>query len=137
MIVKCFIQSSHNDSWDNLNAMLSESTSANTRAAGLMRKMLASRAHDDYVEVAQKGATADKVEAEAEKAKVVVMGSGCTGLIYFTDSPQRMTFEQIQTAYPELMLEFKRPSRDWVRAGKVRIAGRSRDWERWNSLPGG
>jgi uncharacterized membrane protein YvlD (DUF360 family) len=102
-----FYSDAHNDSWDNLNAMLSESTSANTRAAGLMRKMLASRAHDDYIEVAQKGATADKVEAEAEKAKVVVMGSGCTGLIYFTGSPQRMTFEQIQTAYPELMLYLK------------------------------
>ncbi len=102
-----FYSDAHNDSWDNLNSMLSESTSANTRAAGLMRKMLASRAHDDYVEVAQKGASADKVEAEAEKAKVVVMGSGCTGLIYFTDSPQRMTFEQIQTSYPELLLGLK------------------------------
>ncbi len=102
-----FYSDAHNDSWDNLNAMLSESTSANTRAAGLMRKMLANRAHDDYVEVAQKGATADKVEAEAEKAKVVVMGSGCTGLIYFTDSAQRMTFEQIQDAYPELLLNLK------------------------------
>jgi uncharacterized membrane protein YvlD (DUF360 family) len=102
-----FYTSSHNDSWDNLNAMLSESTSANTRTAGLVRKMLASRTHDDYVEVAQKGATADKVEAEAEKAKVVVLGSGCTGLIYFTDSQQRMTFEQIQTSYPELILSLK------------------------------
>ncbi len=102
-----FYSESHNDSWDNLNAVLSESTSANTRSAGLMRKMLASRAHDDYVEVAKKGETADKVEAEAEKAKVVVMGSGCTGLIYFTDSPQRMTFEQIQTKYPELLLGLK------------------------------
>jgi hypothetical protein len=102
-----FYTNSHNDSWDNLNAMLSESTSANTRTAGLMRKMLASRSHDDYVEVAKKGGETDKVEAEAEKAKVVVLGSGCTGLIYFTDSPQRMTFEQIQTAYPELVLSLK------------------------------
>jgi uncharacterized membrane protein YvlD (DUF360 family) len=102
-----FYTSSHNDSWDNLNAMLSESTSADTRTAGLVRKMLASRAHDDYVEVAQKGATADKVEAEAEKAKVVVLGSGCTGLIYFSGSTQRMTFEQIQTSYPELILSLK------------------------------
>lgn len=102
-----FYSSSHNDSWDNLNAMLSESTSANTRTAGLVRKMLASRTHDDYVEVAQKGATADKVEAEAEKAKVVVLGSGCTGLIYFLGRAQRLTFEQIQTSYPELILSLK------------------------------
>jgi uncharacterized membrane protein YvlD (DUF360 family) len=102
-----FYSAAHNDSWDNLNAVLSESTNANTRTAGLIRKMLASRTKDDYVEVTPKGTTADKVTAEAEKAKVVVMGSGSTGLIYFTDSPQRMTFEQIQAAYPELVLGLK------------------------------
>jgi hypothetical protein len=69
--------------------------------------MLASRAHDDTIEVAPKGTTSDKVDAEAEKAKVVVMGSGSTGLIYFTDSPQRMTFEQIQTTHPDLVLGLK------------------------------
>jgi hypothetical protein len=102
-----FYSDAHNDSWDNLNAVLSESTNANTRTAGLIRKMFASRTKDDYVEVTPKGSTTDKVEAEAEKAKVVVMGSGSTGLIYFTDSPQRMTFEQIQAAYPELVLGLK------------------------------
>jgi len=102
-----FYSDAHNDSWDNLNAVLSESTNANTRTAGLIRKMLASRAHDDTIEVAPKGTTSDKVDAEAEKAKVVVMGSGSTGLIYFTDSPQRMTFEQIQAAHPDLVLGLK------------------------------
>jgi len=102
-----FYSDAHNDSWDNLNAVLSESTNANTRTAGLMRRMLASRAHEDTIEVAPKGTTSDKVDAEAEKAKVVVMGSGSTGLIYFTDSPHRMTFEQIQTAHPELVLGLK------------------------------
>ncbi|PWB54294.1 MAG: hypothetical protein C3F13_07100 [Anaerolineales bacterium] len=102
-----FYSDAHNDSWDNLNSVLSESANANTRTAGLMRKMLASRSHDGYVEVAQEGITTDKVETKAENAKVVVMGSGCTGLIYFTDASQRMTFEQIQTAYPELLLGLK------------------------------
>jgi uncharacterized membrane protein YvlD (DUF360 family) len=102
-----FYSDAHNDSWDNLNAVLSESTNANTRTAGLIRRMLASRAHEDTIEVAPKGSTSDKVDAEAEKAKVVVMGSGSTGLIYFTDSPQRMTFEQIQTAHPDLVLGLK------------------------------
>ncbi len=102
-----YYSDAHNDSWDNLNAVLSESTNANTRTADLVRKMFASRTKDDYVEVTPKGTTADKVAAEAEKAKVVVMGSGSTGLIYFTDSPQRMTFEQIQAAHPELVLGLK------------------------------
>jgi putative membrane protein len=102
-----FYSDAHNDSWDNLNAVLSESTNANTRTAGLIRKMFASRSHDDYVEVTPKDTASSKTDAEAEKAKVVVMGSGSTGLIYFTDSPQRMTFEQIQAAYPELILGLK------------------------------
>jgi len=102
-----FYSDAHNDSWDNLNAVLSESTNANTRTAGLIRRMLASRAHEDTIEVAPKGSTSDKVDAEAEKAKVVVMGSGCSGLVYFTDSPQRMTFEQIQAAHPDLVLGLK------------------------------
>jgi uncharacterized membrane protein YvlD (DUF360 family) len=99
-----FYSNAHNDSWDNLNAVLSESTSENTRTSGLIRRMFASRTHDEYVELTPKAVTTDKLEAEAEKAKVVVMGSGSTGLIYFTDSPVRMTFEKIQDAYPELIL---------------------------------
>jgi hypothetical protein len=35
------------------------------------------------------------------------MGSGSTGLIYFTDSPTRMTFEKIQDQYPELIIGLK------------------------------
>ena len=102
-----YYSDAHNDSWDNLNAVLSESTNANTRTAGLIRKMFASRSHDDYVEVTPKDTASGKTDAEAEKAKVIVMGSGSTGLIYFTDSPQRMTFEQIQAAHPELILGLK------------------------------
>jgi hypothetical protein len=56
------------------------------------------------VEVVPQNAAADEQAAKAESSKVVVFGSGSTGLIYFTDSPQRMTFEQIQDAYPELIL---------------------------------
>ncbi len=52
-------------------------------------------------------ASPEKEQEEAKKAKVVVMGSGSTGLIYFTDSPTRMTFEQIQDQYPELIIGLK------------------------------
>jgi hypothetical protein len=99
-----FYSSNHNESWDNLNSVLSESTNSSARTASLVRRMLASREKDGYVEVAPGEASEKELEAKAEKAKVVVFGSGSTGLIYFTDSPQRMTFEQIQDAYPELIL---------------------------------
>jgi uncharacterized membrane protein YvlD (DUF360 family) len=95
---------SHKDNWDALNAVVSESANDNTRTAGLIRRMLASKTKEGAVDIAPKEASADKDQAEAKKAKVVVMGSGSTGLIYFTDSPTRMTFEQIQDRYPELIL---------------------------------
>jgi hypothetical protein len=99
-----FYSETHKDHWDNLNAVLSESTQSNSRTAGLIRKMVASRTHGDTVEVAPKDELSDKVESKAEKAKVVVLASGSTGLIYFTDSSQRMSFEEIQSAYPDLIL---------------------------------
>ena len=95
---------SHKDNWDELNALASESANDNTRTAGLIRRMLSSRTKEGVVNVEPKEKSAEKEQEDAKKAKVVVMGSGSTGLIYFTDSPTRMTFEQIQDRYPELIL---------------------------------
>src|SRR5207245_335636 len=41
--------------------------------------------------------------AEAEPPEVVVMASGCLGLIYFARRPGRLTLEEIDTAYPRLI----------------------------------
>ena len=35
--------------------------------------------------------------------EVVVMGSGCVGLIYFPRHPARLTLEQIEALYPKLL----------------------------------
>jgi hypothetical protein len=43
-------------------------------------------------------------EFELSKANVVVYGSGSSGLIYFTDSKERLTLEQIGQAYPGLVV---------------------------------
>jgi hypothetical protein len=69
--------------------------------------MLSSRTKDGVVELGPKEASAEKEAEKAKKAEIVVMASGSTGLIYFTDSPTRMTFEQIQDRYPELILGLK------------------------------
>jgi uncharacterized membrane protein YvlD (DUF360 family) len=95
---------SHKDNWDAINAMVSESANDDTRTAGLLRRMLASRTKEGTVEIEPEKESSEKDQKKAEKAKVVVMGSGSTGLIYFTDSPSRMTFEQIQDQYPELII---------------------------------
>jgi putative membrane protein len=103
---KIFASLDTNEAWDNLNALLSESTNANTRTAGLVKMMLASKTREDGEVAVGPDRDAQKFQgAQAgQDAKVVVMGSGCTGLIYFTDSKTRMTYEQIQQKYPELMI---------------------------------
>lgn len=95
-----------NEAWDNLNAVLSESANDDTRSAAMIRRALASKTKDGVIEV---GPDRDAKESVPEKqemanANVVVFGSGSTGLIYFTDSKTRMTYEQIQDAHPDLIL---------------------------------
>jgi len=101
---KVFAALETNEAWDNLNAVLSESTNSNARSASVIRRALASKASDGVVKVGPERETDTAVEASAKEAKVIVMGSGSTGLIYFTESKERMTYEQIQDAHPDLIL---------------------------------
>jgi hypothetical protein len=101
---KVFAALETNEAWDNLNAVLSESTNSNARSASVIRRALASKANDGVVKVGPERETDTAVEASAKEAKVIVMGSGSTGLIYFTESKERMTYEQIQDAHPDLIL---------------------------------
>jgi hypothetical protein len=103
---KVFAALNTNEAWDNLNAVLNESTNDNTRTAGLIKRALASKTKDGAIAIGPERDAQESVpeEKEAETANVVVFGSGSTGLIYFTDSKQRMTYEQIQDAHPDLII---------------------------------
>lgn len=95
-----------NEAWDNLNAVLSESAQDDTRSAEIIRRALASKTKDGVVSVGpERDPQEEAAESAASKqAKVVVFGSGSTGLIYFTDSKERMTYEQIVDAHPDLIV---------------------------------
>jgi hypothetical protein len=82
-----------------MGALLSESVQEDTRTAKFMRSMLRSKREGDLVEV---GPQTEDEKARAKK--VVVVGSGGAGLIYFTQNEERLTFEEIQQAYPDLVL---------------------------------
>ena len=88
------------ETWDKLHVVLTESIQENTRTAKVLRRMFRSRTKNDIVQVAP---TSENDEA-ARKKKVVVVGSGCAGLIYFTGVSERMTYEEIQETYPDLLL---------------------------------
>ncbi|MCG3141959.1 MAG: hypothetical protein HDKAJFGB_03319 [Anaerolineae bacterium] len=95
-----------NEAWDNWNAVLTESTQDNTRTAALIRRAMASKTKDGVVTVGpDRDPTQEQAEKKAsEQAKIVVFGSGSTGLIYFTDSKERMTIEQISDLHPDLIV---------------------------------
>ena len=88
------------ETWDKLHALLTESVNDDTRTAQVLRRMFRNRTKDNVVEVAP--ISENQETARAKKA--VVLASGCAGLIYFTGPKERMTYEQIQAAYPDLLL---------------------------------
>jgi hypothetical protein len=103
---KVFADLDNNEAWDNINAFLSESVNDDTRTAAILRRALRSRMRDQAVMVgpARNAEEADALENEVDKADVLVMASGCTGLINFKDAQQRLTYEEIQDRHPELII---------------------------------
>lgn len=94
-----------NEAWDNLNAVLSESTRGNTKSAKLAKKTLLSKIKDGVVQVGPDRDHKDlKIDKKlAEEANVVIFGSGSAGLIYIKNSPTRLTYEELNERYPNLI----------------------------------
>jgi hypothetical protein len=44
-----------------------------------------------------------KIKLQPEESEIVVLASGCSGLINFTDAKERLTYEEIQERYPDLI----------------------------------
>jgi hypothetical protein len=94
-----------NEVWDQINAFLNESLHEETRTAHVMRTMLLSRTRNDMVEVKPERNKKKKrtEQLKIDEANVIVLASGCTGLIYFSHLDRRMTYEEIQNRYPDLI----------------------------------
>ncbi len=112
------------ETWDKMNALLSESVLEDTRTAKFLGSMLRSKREGDLVEVGPQ--TEDD---KARAMKVVAVGSGSAGLIYFTHNEERLTSEQIQKDYPELIVGLQQASRDRLFAGEIGRVWEYGDWE--------
>ena len=92
--------------WDYINAFLNDSIQTNYRSARVLRTMWRSKTHNGMVEMGNN----DKFREMNERGKggkqepIIVYGSGCTGLIYFTDAKKRIIYEAIQNRYPDLIV---------------------------------
>lgn len=94
------------ETWDHINTFLSDSIQADTRTARVLRTMWHSKIRNSLIEMGTNGEIQESQDKHApiQDESLIVFGSGCTGLIYFTDSKQRMTYEAIQYRYPDLIL---------------------------------
>ena len=90
------------ESWGYLAGSLTEATAGRGIGARVMRTATRSRTTNGIVEL---GPNARRRTAGNDKqpVEVVVMGSGCLGLIYFPRRPGRLTVEEIEAAYPDLI----------------------------------
>ncbi|MEN6409423.1 MAG: alkaline phosphatase family protein [Anaerolineaceae bacterium] len=94
------------EAWDYINTFLNESINTESRMVKVLRTMLRSRTRGGVVSLGpdQKPEAIEKEKSKIENAQMIVLASGCTGLIYFTHAGQRITYEEIQSRYPELIL---------------------------------
>jgi uncharacterized membrane protein YvlD (DUF360 family) len=99
--------------WDNFNIFVNESVNAGTRTAKLLRTALRSKMQPDGM--VKVGPSQRDEQQQAQEAEIIVLASGCTGLIYFRGAPQRLTYEEIQARYPDLLPGLtKHPGIGWV-----------------------
>jgi uncharacterized membrane protein YvlD (DUF360 family) len=101
---KLFTTENTNEAWDNINAILTESTKSDSRTATLLKRAFTKKDVEGMVTIGPERDPKESVEESASKANVVVYGSGCSGLIYFTDSKERLTYEQIRDTHEGLVM---------------------------------
>jgi uncharacterized membrane protein YvlD (DUF360 family) len=84
-----------------LGASLTEASSGDSRMAGVVRRTSKRRTVDGAVQLGEKGD--GKTDDDEGPPEVVVMASGCLGLVSFPREPGRVTLEQLEARYPALL----------------------------------
>lgn len=94
------------ESWGYLAGSLTEALAAQGLPANVLRALTKSRVTDGVVQFGPRPASRRHQRPDGAAAgppEIVVMGSGCLGLVYFARRPGRLTLEQIEAAYPRLI----------------------------------
>lgn len=96
--VHASIGESEGRGWGHISVLLSEAIQYERAAGRAARRFLRRRTHKGFVELGTK----DQPDSRPE-ANIVVCASGNLGLIYFTDQPGRVTFEEVASRHPRLV----------------------------------
>jgi uncharacterized membrane protein YvlD (DUF360 family) len=95
------------ESWGYLAGSLTEAAGGSGLPAKVLRSITRSRTTDGVVQLGPAAAATRRRGGQDSGAKdppeIVVLGSGCLGLIYFARRPGRLTLEEIDAAYPRLI----------------------------------
>jgi hypothetical protein len=83
-----------------LGAGLTEAAAGDSRMAGVVRRTSKKRTVDGAVQLGAKQETGPDGD---EMPEVVVMASGCLGLVSFPREPGRLTLERLQERYPGVL----------------------------------
>lgn len=87
------------ETWLRINALLTDVSRQDTRGGRLLNRAVRNKTEDGEVAL---GPKCEKLTPE-EKNKALVLASGNLGLIYFTAWKGRMSLEQINKAFPNLI----------------------------------
>jgi uncharacterized membrane protein YvlD (DUF360 family) len=94
------------ESWGYLAGSLTEASAGAGFAARMVRTATRSRTTNGIVELGPNANRRNRGRAPTppvEPSEIVVLGSGCLGLIYFPRRPGRLRLEDIEAAYPDLI----------------------------------
>jgi len=93
------------ESWGVVNSLLTEASQQPNVAGDVARRAMRGRMVNGSVMLGQEGAARRrrKQDGEQSEPQVVVLASGCLGLIYFTGRKERLTYEQINALFPGLI----------------------------------
>ncbi|MFZ3070672.1 MAG: alkaline phosphatase family protein [Anaerolineaceae bacterium] len=94
------------ETWERIGAYLSDPVNKKYRATRLLRTMWESRnaAISDKPDERFSAGAPGQGEGAEKKPALTVIGSGCSGLIYFTEAEKRLTYEEIQRQHPGFIL---------------------------------
>lgn len=87
------------ETWLRINALLTDVSRQDTRGGRLLNRAVKNRTEDGEVALGPRG---EKFSPE-DKNRAIVLASGNLGLIYFAAWEDRMTLEQINEAFPNVI----------------------------------
>jgi hypothetical protein len=93
------------ESWGVVNALLTAASQQPHPVGQLTRRAVQNRSGSGHVMLGPEAGARQRREQtpERQEPQVVVLASGCLGLIYFTARKERLTYEQINALYPRLI----------------------------------